>query len=212
MQVSRTGRAANAWARRCCSAPRGAKSKRTVSAAAESLRPCRALERCAGIDADSAFLQERAAYRYFLRPGRGVMLAIGRHRFRFPTNHSGAWRWSDTVKRLTKVTLCRRMTMTISKFTTQEAAGAQVVSLLNSSSPERFDSRRLTVSRGALSGGEGSAPCIRLLGRWLEQAGFTIGSTVDVSVARGRLVIDTAPSVVKRKRRLPRRRHTGASL
>jgi antitoxin component of MazEF toxin-antitoxin module len=49
-----------------------------------------------------------------------------------------------------------------------------------------------------------SAPCIRLCGRWLEQAGFTIGSKVDVSVAHGRLVIDTAPLDEERKSRLPR--------
>jgi toxic protein SymE len=94
--------------------------------------------------------------------------------------------------------------MATSESTTQQSAGAQPVAQSSSLPAERPKARRLTVSSGAVSGGEGSAPCIRLLGRWLEEAGFSIGSKVDVSVAPGRLVIDTAPLVAERKPRLPR--------
>jgi toxic protein SymE len=89
--------------------------------------------------------------------------------------------------------------------TTQQSTDAKLVSLSSAVPEQKFDSRRLTVSGGAMSGGEGSAPCIRLLGRWLEQAGFAIGSKVDVSVTSGRLVIDTVPVAVEQKPRLPRR-------
>jgi toxic protein SymE len=94
--------------------------------------------------------------------------------------------------------------MATSESTTQQSAGAQLVAQSSSFPAQRFNSRRLTVSYCAVSGCEGSAPYIRLLGRWLEQAGFTIGTKVDVSVAPGRLVIDTAPLVVERKPRLAR--------
>jgi hypothetical protein len=94
--------------------------------------------------------------------------------------------------------------MATSQSTTQQPSGAQPVAKSTSLPAERLKSRRLTVSSGVVSGGEGSAPYIRLLGRWLEHAGFTIGSKVEVSVAPGRLVIDTAPLVAERKPRLPR--------
>jgi hypothetical protein len=94
--------------------------------------------------------------------------------------------------------------MATSESTTQQSAREQLIAQSSSLAAERPRSRRLTVSSGAVSGGEGSAPYIRLLGRWLEHAGFTIGSKVDVRVAPGQLVIETAPPVVEHKPRLPR--------
>jgi hypothetical protein len=66
--------------------------------------------------------------------------------------------------------------MATSESTTQQSSGARPIAQSGSLPAERPKSRRLTVSSGAVSGGDGSAPYIRLLGGWLEQAGFTIGS------------------------------------
>jgi Toxin SymE, type I toxin-antitoxin system len=52
--------------------------------------------------------------------------------------------------------------------------------------------RRLTVGYLA-SSAKGHPPHIRLMGRWVEEAGFPIGAQVDVEVSHGRLVIELAP-------------------
>ena len=46
-------------------------------------------------------------------------------------------------------------------------------------------------------------PFVRLSGRWLERAGFGIGTAVRVQVSRGRLVLETIEP--DRPRRRPRR-------
>lgn len=70
--------------------------------------------------------------------------------------------------------------MAISESTTQQA------------NPGKLKSRYLTVSTAPGSQGR-DVPHIRILGRWVEEAGFVIGSKVDVEVTHGRLVIALAP-------------------
>lgn len=59
-----------------------------------------------------------------------------------------------------------------------------------------MQSRRLTVSyqysegRAPRSRPAAPMPFLRLQGRWLDQAGFTIGASVRVEVAAGRLVVE----------------------
>jgi hypothetical protein len=66
------------------------------------------------------------------------------------------------------------------------------------STTEQLDSvksptrRRLTVGYLA-SSAKGHPPHIRLMGRWVEDAGFPIGAEVDVEVSHVRLVIELAP-------------------
>ncbi len=67
----------------------------------------------------------------------------------------------------------------------------------NGAEGQSLTSRRLTVSYWVSpvrrSTGRGvSLPYLRLLGRWLERAGFAIGSTVRVSVSPGKLMIEIA--------------------
>ena len=57
---------------------------------------------------------------------------------------------------------------------------------------EKFESRHLTVSDCPTSQ---HGAFIRIMGRWVESAGFTIGSKVNVEVSRGRLVIELAPPI-----------------
>ena len=71
--------------------------------------------------------------------------------------------------------------MAVSESTTQQAT------------PGKLKSRYLTVSTAAGSQGDRGVPHIRILGRWAEEAGFVIGSKVDVEVTHGRLVIELAP-------------------
>jgi hypothetical protein len=40
-------------------------------------------------------------------------------------------------------------------------------------------------------------PFLRLQGRWLDQAGFTIGANVRVEVAAGRLVVEVIDSAAQ---------------
>jgi hypothetical protein len=65
--------------------------------------------------------------------------------------------------------------------------------------------RHLTV--GYLAGAErgGSAPHIRIAGRWVEEAGFAVGAKVNVEVAHGRLVIEIAPPAAECMIASPRR-------
>ena len=81
--------------------------------------------------------------------------------------------------------------MAVSESTTQQA------------NPGKLKSRYLTVSTAPDSQGNGSIPHIRILGRWVEEAGFVIGSKVDVEVTRGRLVIEfAAPETRSEERRV----------
>ena len=70
--------------------------------------------------------------------------------------------------------------MAVSESTTQQ------------DNPRKLKARYLTVSTAPGSQGNGGVPHIRILGRWVEEAGF-IGSKVDVEVTHGRLVIELAP-------------------
>ena len=65
--------------------------------------------------------------------------------------------------------------------------------------------RHLTVGYLAGAGRGGSAPHIRIAGRWVEEAGFAVGSKVNVEVSHGRLVIDLAPSTTEPMIASPRR-------
>jgi hypothetical protein len=53
--------------------------------------------------------------------------------------------------------------------------------------------RRLTVGYLASSARQGYPPHIRIMGRWVAEAGFAVGAKVDVDVSHGRLVIELAP-------------------
>jgi toxic protein SymE len=90
--------------------------------------------------------------------------------------------------------------MATSEFTTTDA---QATTLFEKSVPP-ITSRRVTVSSCAvapervgfgLSYGRSppALPFLRLRGRWLERAGFTIGSKVRVAVSEGRLVLEAIP-------------------
>jgi hypothetical protein len=49
--------------------------------------------------------------------------------------------------------------------------------------------RRLTVSYCPTNNERGVIPYLRLKGKWLEQAGFSIGNYVQVEIEQGRLII-----------------------
>jgi hypothetical protein len=84
------------------------------------------------------------------------------------------------------------MTMAASDSTTQQLKS------------EKLKTRRLTVGYGA--GAErGHAPHIRIMGRWVEEAGFAIGAKVDVEVSHGRLVIELTPPEPEYEPNPPRR-------
>ena len=80
-----------------------------------------------------------------------------------------------------------------------------------STSPENFDARHLTVSYwnpyspSSRLKESGPRPSLRLRGRWLDRAGFPIGARVRVLVEPGRLVVELVESVPQlaepRKRR-----------
>ena len=72
--------------------------------------------------------------------------------------------------------------MAISQSTSQQ---------LSSGKPKTC--RRLTVGYMASSARHGYPPHIRIMGRWVEEAGFAVGAKVDVDVSHGRLVIELAP-------------------
>lgn len=50
--------------------------------------------------------------------------------------------------------------------------------------------RTLLVGYAPLTSGAAYVPCLRLRGRWLQDAGFTIGRNVKVEVREGRLMIE----------------------
>jgi hypothetical protein len=85
--------------------------------------------------------------------------------------------------------------MAISESTSQQ---------LNSGKPKSC--RHLTV--GYLPGStskKGCRPLISISGRWMEDAGFTIGSKVNVESSHGRLVIELVPPGTEYKVSRPRR-------
>jgi hypothetical protein len=55
-------------------------------------------------------------------------------------------------------------------------------------------SRHYPESRAAPSRPAAPMPFLRLRGRWLDNAGFTIGANVRVEVAAGRLVVEVIDS------------------
>ena len=71
--------------------------------------------------------------------------------------------------------------MAISQFTTQQS---------HSVNPKHV--RHLQVGYLASSARK-RPPHIRILGRWVEEAGFPVGSYVSVEVSHGRLVIESLP-------------------
>jgi hypothetical protein len=105
--------------------------------------------------------------------------------------------------------------MAIDDFTTKSPAGAAPAAPIpESPSPE---SRYLTTSyfqpiteRRSPARNPPPMPYLRLQGRWLERAGFAVGSHVRVSVASRRLVIEVIedapppPQVSSRPSRLER--------
>jgi hypothetical protein len=68
--------------------------------------------------------------------------------------------------------------------------------------PSATHVRRLTVVR-LPDGTDALVPLLRIKGRWLEQAGFSVGRPVRVSVLPNRLVIDLIPPP-KKSSDLPR--------
>jgi hypothetical protein len=111
---------------------------------------------------------------------------------------------TSTTGHLTTATL-EDMTMAIAKCT----PGADLASDSPSTAISTPDSigtpaspwRRLTVGAGPRSSrsfrsacASRSVPFLRLQGRWLEQAGFEIGTRVRVLVSEGQLVVELAES------------------
>ena len=64
--------------------------------------------------------------------------------------------------------------------------------------------RRLKVGYRAGSA-RGNPPHIRIMGRWVEEAGFAVGATVNVDVSHGRLVIELVPPGAEYEFTPPRR-------
>jgi hypothetical protein len=65
--------------------------------------------------------------------------------------------------------------------------------------------RRLTVGYVAGSARSGHPPHIRIMGRWVEEAGFAVGAKVNVDVSHGRMVIELAPPAAEYEFTPPRR-------
>jgi hypothetical protein len=111
------------------------------------------------------------------------------------------------------------MTMATSESTTPESGDVQLSATAETLPPEKFKERRLTVGDCSIEStalpvditsdswrrAPVPAPFLRLKGRWLDKAGFTIGSKVRVDVTPGRLVIETVPVIPERVPHLPRR-------
>jgi hypothetical protein len=83
--------------------------------------------------------------------------------------------------------------MAIEESIPEEALDGKSGSISSPISAPCTPRRRLTVSAGRSSSRTGycvrelpSSPFLRLQGRWLDRAGFAIGSTVHVEVAPGR--------------------------
>jgi hypothetical protein len=83
--------------------------------------------------------------------------------------------------------------MADSESTTANSVGATPIATSDVSSPISHQNRLLTVAGCATMGSTGPVAHIRIMGRWLEQAGFTIGTRVNVEVSSGRLLISLLP-------------------
>ena len=109
--------------------------------------------------------------------------------------------------------------MATSESTTPESIDVQMPATEDIRAPEKFKERVLTIgdcsiessawptqmTRKSWSKATQPAPFLRLKGRWLEKAGFSIGAKVRVDVTPGRLVIETVPVMPERVPHLPRR-------
>ena len=93
--------------------------------------------------------------------------------------------------------------MADSNVTTDSLSGAKAPSPVTRSSPVHTHERRLTVIRKP-DGTSNRVPLLRINGRWLEAAGFTVGRKVSVVVSQNRLVIDLVGIPPERAPRLPR--------
>jgi Toxin SymE, type I toxin-antitoxin system len=126
---------------------------------------------------------------------------------------------TNTAKRLTTANLYERMTMATSESTTPESGDVQLPATAETRPPEKFKERLLTVGDCSIESSAlpedttgdrwrkatPPAPFLRLEGRWLDKAGFSIGARVRVDVTPGRLVIETVPVIPERVPHLPRR-------
>jgi hypothetical protein len=75
--------------------------------------------------------------------------------------------------------------MAIDEFTTNLPAGAEPAAAADPSSPVIFKSHEVTVSYQGPR-----MPTLRLQGRWLERAGFPVGTHVRVDVSERRLIVE----------------------
>jgi hypothetical protein len=95
------------------------------------------------------------------------------------------------------------MTMAIEDFTTDPPPGAEAPLPIRST-PCCANLRRLTVTRLA-NGKPELVPQLRVNGQWLYQAGFPIGSKVQILVSQKRLIIELIENATEnRVPRLPR--------
>ncbi len=76
--------------------------------------------------------------------------------------------------------------MAIDEFTTNLPAGAELAA--DPPSPVVFDSHKITIiDMGS------DIPFLRLRGRWLDRAGFSVGTRVRVDVSERRLIVQVIP-------------------
>jgi hypothetical protein len=107
--------------------------------------------------------------------------------------------------------------MATSQFTTPESVDVQSAAPANTDPPRRFKERRLTIG-DYVSESESDPPeskidkwlkrpradpFLPLKGRWLAEAGFSIGGKVRVAVSPARLVIETVGLAPERLPHLP---------
>jgi Toxin SymE, type I toxin-antitoxin system len=109
--------------------------------------------------------------------------------------------------------------MATSESTTPESIDVQMPATVDLRPPEKFRERVLTIGDCCIESSPWPtrmaskswskvpqpAPSLRLKGRWLGKAGFSIGAKVRVDVTPGRLVIETMPVIPEREPHLPRR-------
>jgi hypothetical protein len=109
--------------------------------------------------------------------------------------------------------------MATSESTTPGSGDVQLSATAETRPPEKSKERLLTVGDCSIEStalpedttsdswrkAPSPAPFLRLKGRWLEKAGFSIGAKVRVDVTPGRLVIETVPVMPERVPHLPRR-------
>ena len=93
--------------------------------------------------------------------------------------------------------------MAIEDSTTDLPSGVEAPSPAAKPLPLSADARRLTVIRRP-DGTPDSVPPLRIAGRWLDRAGFPVGSKVRVLVSQKRLVVELVEKIPERRPRLPR--------